>query len=494
MTIVLILCLSVVLYLYIKERNKAKSYLQFKTGYEKSVKTNAELELRLQTLAPYLHIIDAEAAVKEAHGQADALVASANAEAKEIKDKSRDLLAEAKEKSDLILKDANANAAILVSNAESEAKRIAGKAYEAMEKADDLAKTAQAMKNIIEGYDDQYIIPTYSLLDGLADKYMHTDAGRELKRAREKTRGMIKNKTAAMCDYVEEYRKNTAIDFVIDAFMGKVDTILASVKEDNFGTLEQKIKDSFYTVNHNGKAFRDARITDLFLAARQDELKWACLVQALKEKEREEQRKIREQIREEEKAARDYEKALKEAQKEEELLNKAMDKVRKEMESASEAKKAQYEAKLKELEFKWQEAEAKNKRALSMAQQTKTGHVYIISNVGSFGEHTLKIGMTRRLDPMDRIYELGDASVPFDFDVHALILSEDAPALEFELHKKFGEHRINKVNHRKEFFKVAIHDLKTTIDEMGIQAQWTLLAEAREYRETMAMLSSQNVG
>jgi transcription-repair coupling factor (superfamily II helicase) len=203
------------------------------------------------------------------------------------------------------------------------------------------------MKNIIEGYGDRYVIPTYSLLDSLAEDYSHTKAGEELKAARERTRSLIKNGKAALCDYAEENRKRTAIEFVLDAFNGKVDTIFSCVKQDNYGTLEQKIKDAFNTVNHNGSAFRNARISDTYFGSRMQELKMACTVQALKEREKEEQ-------------------------------------------------KLKYEGKLQELQQKLSEAEEKNKRALSMAQQTKAGHVYVISNIGSFGEDVIKIGLTRR--------------------------------------------------------------------------------------------------
>lgn len=122
-----------------------------------------------------------------------------------------------------------------------------------------------------------------------------------------------------------------------------------------------------------------------------------------------------------------------------------------------------------------------------MAQQTRRGHVYIISNVGSFGEDVYKIGLTRRLEPMDRIRELGDASVPFDFDVHAIILSDDAPALETKLHKHFLLRQVNKVNHRKEFFRAALSDIRSEIESLGVEARWTMLSEAKEFRESQAI-------
>ena len=133
------------------------------------------------------------------------------------------------------------------------------------------------------------------------------------------------------------------------------------------------------------------------------------------------------------------------------------------------------------------EAEARGQRALSMAQQTKHGNVYVISNIGSFGENVYKVGMTRRLDPLDRVRELGDASVPFPFDVHAIIESEDAPGLENTLHKALSLMQVNKVNPRKEFFRVNIADIKSMVENMGLNTTWTMDAAAAEYRETLAI-------
>lgn len=272
-----------------------------------------------------------------------------------------------------------------------------------------------------------------------------------------------------------------------DAFNGRVDAILSRVKHDNIGTLEQEIRDAFSLVNLNGEAFRNARVLPNYLDARLAELRWAVVVQELKLKEREEQRRIQEQIREEEKARRDYERAMQEAAKEEETIRKAMEKAREEAGHASAQDRAKFEAQLAELSHKLAEAQAKNQRALSMAQQTRSGHVYIISNVGSFGEDVLKIGMTRRLEPEDRIKELGDASVPFTFDVHAMIRSDDAPTLERSLHERFDEFRVNKVNYRKEFFRVPILRLREFVTEKSLEATFTMTADAHEYRETQAL-------
>ena len=109
----------------------------------------------------------------------------------------------------------------------------------------------------------------------------------------------------------------------------------------------------------------------------------------------------------------------------------------------------------------------------------------MISNIGSFGENVYKIGMTRRLDPMDRVKELGDASVPFSFDVHAIIFADDAPALETALHREFSHHRVNAVNLRKEFFRVDLKHIRTAVEKLSDdEAEFTTTIAAEEYFET----------
>lgn len=447
-----------------------------------ALKITAEAELKKSQL---LH--EADELIERAKIEAAATLSSGEAESNKILSEARQQSKALREKAQTQLNEATKQAEIIVEKGHKRAEEIAGSAYEAMKNAELYEQTVKAMKNIIEGYGDQYIVPEKSFLDDLSEDFGHTEAGQELKNARERSKLMVKNDTAAKCEYVERIRRDTAVNFVIDAFNGKVDSILSRVKNDNAGVLEQEIKDAFTLVNYNGKAFREARITTEYLEARLNELKWAVVVQQLKLDERDEQRRIKEQIREEEKARKEFERALKEAAKEEEYLQKAMEKAQQQIEKASAEQKAKFEQQLKEIEQKLKEAEEKSKRALSMAQQTKSGHVYIISNIGSFGEHVYKIGLTRRLEPLDRVKELGDASVPFEFDVHAMIFSEDAPALEKQLQNHFVLNRLNKVNYRKEFFKVELAHIRDEIEKLGVNAHWTMTAFAREYKETFAI-------
>ena len=189
-------------------------------------------------------------------------------------------------------------------------------------------------------------------------------------------------------------------------------------------------------------------------------------------------------MREEVKLEQEVEKTL----KEEERYNKLLSKAKNEAEKSTGSELDSLNKEIARLSQELQEANEKSERAKSMAQQTKQGHVYVISNIGSFGKNIFKIGMTRRLEPLDRVKELGDASVPFGFDVHAMIHSSDAPALESSLHKKFDQVRLNLVNNRKEFFRVSLLDIKEEVNKISPTAEFIETAEARDYRESLSIV------
>lgn len=460
--------------------------------------TNRELKDKIAELSKYQNIIDVkiecEYLLKKAQRDYEKLRERGNLElseaeknAKESRRSIKELTEKKQREIELLYENAVRESKRIVDNAENKAETIGGDAYRSLREADEIASRIQAMKNVIKGYGNEYLVPSYTLLDELAEDFGHKDAGENLKKLRQNNKMMIVNRQAGICEYMDNERQKTAVDFVIDAYNGKVDSILSTVRKDNYGILKQKIEDAFQLVNFNGKAFRNARISEVYHQARLEELKWAVVAQELRAAELEEQRQIREQIREEEKARKEFEKAIKDAEKEEQTLKRLIEKAEAQVSRANEEQKALFQQKLEELQGKLEQAEEKNQRAISMAQQTKTGNVYVISNIGSFGEHVYKIGMTRRLEPLDRVRELGDASVPFEFDVHAMIYSEDAPALERQLHKKFLKNQLNKINPRKEFFRLDLSDLKNHIETIGINCKWTLLAEAKQYRETLKL-------
>jgi hypothetical protein len=278
------------------------------------------------------------------------------------------------------------------------------------------------------------------------------------------------------------------------AFNGECDSFISSVDWNNVAKMLERILKSFEDINNVYKA-QGIAISFSYKESKLAELRLAYEYKKKKKEEKEEQRLIREQMREEEKAAREFEAAKLKAEKEANDYQKAIEKARVEVEKADGEKQTKLLAKIQELEARLQEAEQNKERAISMAQQTKRGHVYVISNIGSFGENVYKIGMTRRLDPMDRVKELGDASVPFAFDVHAIIFSEDAPRLERDLHEKFNGRRLNAVNERKEFFNVSLSEIEQFVKGKGGNVEFTKIAEAEEYRKTVAVrqkLSPQN--
>ncbi|MBO1255865.1 DUF4041 domain-containing protein [Alteromonas sp. 5E99-2] len=149
------------------------------------------------------------------------------------------------------------------------------------------------------------------------------------------------------------------------------------------------------------------------------------------------------------------------------------------------ASAAGMEMKIAKMQKEIENLESKFERATSQAQITKAGYIYVISNIGSFGEGIVKIGMTRRLEPMDRVSELGDASVPFKFDVHALTFVDDAPKVEKVLHRKFNDKRVNIENLRKEFFRVSPQEVAKAMEELNIECDWYFDAEAKEFRESL---------
>jgi hypothetical protein len=467
--------------------------------HTKKLTDEAEEMLKSSISQSEIILAKAEAEARElsitSRSKAETLVTNAELEVVNIKAESRDLnaaanqkLKDVKEKVVVLTNEAHEEATRIIELAKVQAQDIAGDAYDAKLKADSYESAIRAMKNTIEGYKDDYIIPNHSVLDDLAEEFGFKEAGEKLKLARTRVKEMVKQGHAGDCDYVEIHRKTYAIHFAVDAFNGKVDSALAKVKHDNYGKIKQEIIDAFALVNHNGAPFRSARINQAFLDARQEELKWAVSTHELRKIELAEQREIKQQIREEEKVRKEIEKAISEAAKEERLIQKALEKARAELANANEEQRKEFETQLADLEAKLAEAEERGQRALSMAQQTRRGHVYVISNIGSFGENVFKIGMTRRLEPLDRVKELGDASVPFSFDVHAMLYSEDAPSLEKELHRRFNKESVNKVNPRKEFFRTSLAEIKQIVVNQGItDVHWTMKAEAAEYRESLAI-------
>jgi chromosome segregation ATPase len=317
----------------------------------------------------------------------------------------------------------------------------------------------------------------------------------KIEHIRNKQKDIIKAEKATYCPTqwqvggsIKEGEKmiKQASKLMLRAFNGECDAAIAKVSWNNITNMEARIDKAFEAINKLGST-NQISITAEYKNLKLEELRLEFELEEQLYKEKEEQRRIKEQMREEEKALKEIEKAQKQAEDEEQRYQKALEKAKSDVEKATGRQLDDLNEKIKQLEQNLLLAQQQKERAMSQAQLTKSGHVYIISNIGAFGDNVFKIGMTRRLEPMDRVKELGDASVPFDFDVHAIIYSENAPELENILHKKFDEKRVNLVNARREFFNVSIDEIEQIAKELKLDFHLTKLAEAKEYRETKSI-------
>lgn len=280
---------------------------------------------------------------------------------------------------------------------------------------------------------------------------------------------------------------NNNVKQLLRCFNAETANILSSCTVKNIDTLRGKLQKSFEALN---KIFDTDGISlsHKLLEMKLEELNLLYSYEYKKEQERQEQKAIREQMLEEEKVLREIEREKAKIEKEEAQFKSEINKLMAYLQKASDIEKQLYIDKIKELEEKLKLVEKDKENVLEREQNTRAGFVYVISNIGSFGEDVYKIGMTRRLEPMDRVKELGDASVPFEFDVHAMIFSQDAPQLENILHSTFRDYEVNKINHRKEFFKVPLAEIETVVkSNHNATVHFTQIAEAREYRETQKL-------
>lgn len=206
-----------------------------------------------------------------------------------------------------------------------------------------------------------------------------------------------------------------------------------------------------------------------------------------KEAARQEQLELRAQIREEAEERKRLKEQQEQMKKEEEKYHSEIDNIHQQFTATDDdEQKQKLLAKIKELESQLSDLSSKKEEITSL-QNGKAGYVYVISNLGSFGNDVFKVGMTRRLDPQERIDELGNASVPFKFDVHSFIFSQDAVQLESDLHAALESKRVNKVNPRKEFFKVSLDDLEKLVEKYDPAAEFNRTMQAEQYYQSLSV-------
>lgn len=274
---------------------------------------------------------------------------------------------------------------------------------------------------------------------------------------------------------------------LIRAFNCECDDVIDHVKFNNIEAAEKRIESSFAAISKLG-AICGVAITCTYRDLKIKELHLAYEYQIEKQKEKEALKQLRAEERERAKLEKEIAEARKKIEKEQKHYANALQKVIQQLATASADEIAALEEKKKELEDQLSTLGNSMQQIDYREANQKAGYVYIISNVGAFGEGVYKIGMTRRLEPMDRIDELGDASVPFDFDVHALIFSDNAPGLEAALHKAFEDRKLNMVNARREFFRVSLEEIKAVVKQNFDQTvDFVDVPLAEQYRQSELM-------
>ena len=275
-------------------------------------------------------------------------------------------------------------------------------------------------------------------------------------------------------DSVIKYPLHPIYNMCEDYIQLNIANIVKDMKYSDWETIKMKVSTLISNIDYLLMSYTDTQFDDDYLKSVYNYIEAKYLVVQKQEEEREERE-----------AQREYERAIKKALKDEEKAQEALEQKKREMaETQTQEKIQKLQEQIQGLEKALVEARELRERAMSMAQQTKIGYVYVISNIGSFGKDVYKIGMTRRLDPMERVLELSNASVPFPFDVHTFIYSEDAPALEADLHRRFDAKKVNSINYRKEYFHVTLDEIKAALKEKGVDANFIDEPDAFQYRES----------
>ncbi len=310
---------------------------------------------------------------------------------------------------------------------------------------------------------------------------------------RQQQKNMIKNNAAAFFPTNFTYNNSLAqgkklvadnVKQILRAFNNECEAIIDKVKYNNVESIRKRIIKSCEDLNKLNSKMQIS-ISPTYLDLKLQEMNLCYEYAMKKQEEKEEQKRIREEQREAQKLQREIEEARKSSIKEQTHYRNALHRIEVQMQSVSGTERAILEERHSEIQHQLSDIEEELKQIDYREANQRAGYVYIISNIGSFGENIYKIGMTRRLDPMDRVDELGDASVPFRFDVHAMIFSDDAPALEAALHRAFDDRKVNMVNTRREFFHVTLEEIEEVVRKnYDKTVEFTKLPNAEQYRES----------
>ena len=274
---------------------------------------------------------------------------------------------------------------------------------------------------------------------------------------------------------------------LLRAFNSECDEIIGKVKYNNYDASVKKMERSFNAIAKLGVTMSVSIISNYYDLKIQ-ELRLALEYQIQKQREKEEKAELRAQQREEARLQKELKEQRKNIDKERKHYEQALSNINHQISTASDDNIEDLNQKKEEIIQSLSEIDTKIKDIDYREANQKAGYVYVISNIGSFGEDIYKIGMTRRLNPQDRVDELGDASVPFKFDVHAMIFSEDAPALEAALHRAFEDRKLNLVNQRREFFRVSLDEIKDVVkNNFDKTVEFVDVPDADQYRISLKL-------
>lgn len=334
-----------------------------------------------------------------------------------------------------------------------------------------LDASIEAKKSQIATFDDAILVQDFGLYEPRFDFANSTRFRDELKRCRAQQRDAIKeinqqvgNSTWTVNGSVQKGRKmvRETTKLLMRAYNGECDEIVRKVKATNVSKSIEQVYKTADAINRLGSTL-GISVPLPYQQLKEREVRLAYEFSLQKEREKEALREAREQEREARKLAQEIAAARKKLEKERKQYLLAYKEISERLKDASDDERADLEAKADELKARLDDVDAAVADVDYREANQKAGFVYVISNIGSFGEGVYKIGMTRRLDPMERVRELGDASVPFNFDVHAMIFCDDAPKLEAALHHEFEDRKVNIVNQRREFFKVSLSEIEEVV-------------------------------
>ncbi|WP_037325612.1 DUF4041 domain-containing protein [Anaerovibrio sp. RM50] len=342
--------------------------------------------------------------------------------------------------------------------------------------------------------DEALLLQSFSLYKPQYEFTNSEQYRQKLDSIREQQKYMLKNNIAAYgaTDWTVNGSKREGNKMVRDtqklllrAFNSECEFVTSKVKYNNYDSCRKRIETAYNTIQKLGVTMQIS-INPQYYSLKIQEMYLALEYQQAKQREKEHEREMRAQMREEAKLQQEIEEEREKIKKEQAHYKNALKDTEAQLATASDTEKELLLEKKRSLEEQLSEIDKNLKDVDYREANQKAGYVYVISNIGSFGENVYKIGMTRRLDPMDRVSELGDASVPFNFDVHAMIFSDNAPKLEAALHRAFENKKLNMINTRREFFNVTLDEIEQVVkSNFDRTVEFIRTADAEQYRESL---------